>query len=47
MEVEMDSLKFVDEIDQGRRYFFGRAVIAIAATQLATIDSAAAQRGEA
>jgi pimeloyl-ACP methyl ester carboxylesterase len=46
MEVRMDSLKLPDEIDQDRRRFFGAAAMAVAATQLGAIGSAAAQRVE-
>ena len=42
----MDSIKTTDEIDHGRRNFFGTAAMAVAATQLGMIGSAAAQRVE-
>lgn len=43
----MDTIKIVDEINQDRRRFFGGAAMAVAATQLGMIGSAAAQRMEA
>src|SRR5260370_12321510 len=43
----MDAIKIVDEINQGRRRFFGTAAMAVAATQLGAIGPAAAQRMEA
>ncbi len=42
----MDTFKISNEIDQHRRRFFGTAALAIVATQLGTIGSAAAQRVE-
>jgi pimeloyl-ACP methyl ester carboxylesterase len=42
----MDTLKILDEINQHRRRFFGAAAMAVAATQLGMIGSAAAQRAE-
>jgi pimeloyl-ACP methyl ester carboxylesterase len=39
----MDTTKTVDEINQGRRRFFGTAAMAVAATQLGMIGAAAAQ----
>jgi pimeloyl-ACP methyl ester carboxylesterase len=39
----MDTLKILDEINQHRRRFFGAAAMAVAATQLGMIGSAAAQ----
>jgi pimeloyl-ACP methyl ester carboxylesterase len=42
----MDTIKTSDEIDQGRRKFFGTAAMAVAATQLGMTGSAAAQRVE-
>jgi pimeloyl-ACP methyl ester carboxylesterase len=39
----MDTIKTSDEIDQDRRNFFGTAAMAVAATQLGMIGSAAAQ----
>ena len=43
----MDTIKFLDEIDQDRRRFFGTAAMAVAATQLGMIGPAAAQRAGA
>jgi pimeloyl-ACP methyl ester carboxylesterase len=40
----MDAIKIVGEVNQGRRRFFGTAAMAVAAAQLGTIASAAAQR---
>jgi pimeloyl-ACP methyl ester carboxylesterase len=42
----MDTIKIEDEISQDRRRFFGTAAMAVAATQLGMIGSAAAQRTE-
>ena len=42
----MDTLNISDEINQHRRRFFGAAAMAVAATQLGMIGSAAAQRAE-
>src|SRR5262249_4536302 len=42
----MDTNKIVDEINPDRRRFFGSAAMAVAATQLGLIGSAAAQRME-
>ena len=42
----MDTIKTTDEIDHGRRNFFGTAAMAVAATQLGMIGSASAQRLE-
>jgi len=42
----MDTITILDEINQDRRRFFGTAAMAVAATQLGMIGSAAAQRGE-
>src|SRR5215471_16408375 len=46
MEAQMDTITILDEINQDRRRFFGTAAMAVAATQLGMIGSAAAQRGE-
>jgi pimeloyl-ACP methyl ester carboxylesterase len=43
----MDTIKFSEEINQDRRHFVGTAAMAVAATQLGMIGSAAAQRVEA
>jgi pimeloyl-ACP methyl ester carboxylesterase len=45
-EVHMDTRKRPDEIDHGRRRLVGGAALAVAATQLGTIGSAAAQQTE-
>src|ERR1700704_6483346 len=42
----MDAIKSEDEINKDRRRFFGTAAMAVAATQLGMIGSAAAQRTE-
>jgi pimeloyl-ACP methyl ester carboxylesterase len=42
----MDTIKIADEINHDRRRFFGSAAMAVAATQLAMIGPAAAQRLE-
>ena len=42
----MDTLNISDEINQHRRRFFGAAAMAVAATQLGMVGSAAAQRAE-
>jgi pimeloyl-ACP methyl ester carboxylesterase len=42
----MDTIKIADEINHDRRRFFGSAAMAVAATQLAMIGPAAAQRME-
>jgi pimeloyl-ACP methyl ester carboxylesterase len=42
----METIRNANEINQDRRRFFGTAAMAVAATQLGTIGSAAAQRTE-
>src|SRR6201991_4748459 len=42
----MDTIKTTDEIDRGRRNLFGTAAMAVVATQLGMVGSAAAQRVE-
>jgi pimeloyl-ACP methyl ester carboxylesterase len=43
----LDTINFSEEINQDRRHFVGTAAMAVAATQLGMIGSAAAQRVEA